>query len=43
MKNCIYEVLKKLLTKAYPKAWKAGMERAQCIERKSNREADSQM
>lgn len=28
---------------SYPKAWKAGMERAQCIERKRSLEADSQM
>lgn len=27
----------------HPRAWKAGMDLAQCMERKSRREADSQM
>jgi hypothetical protein len=27
----------------YPSAWKAGIDLAQCMERKSSRDADSQM
>uniref|UniRef100_A0A0E9V7K5 Uncharacterized protein n=1 Tax=Anguilla anguilla TaxID=7936 RepID=A0A0E9V7K5_ANGAN len=33
----------RLMLLSWPRAWKAGIERAQCIDRKSSREADSQM